>query len=297
MSALPKFTIKELLDAGVHFGHKTMRWNPKMAPYIYGDRNNIHIIDLQRTVPMLHKSLEAVHEVAARNGRILFVSTKRQASDIVQETATRCGQYYVNHRWLGGMLTNWGTISKSIKTLNTMQDQLDDPEATLNKKERLQISRKMEKLERALGGIKDMGGVPDLVFIIDTNKEHIAIKESNTLGIPVVAIVDTNSNPDNITHIVPGNDDSTRSIQLYCDLVADAVLAGLESSLGKKAPANDPATDKPAAKKAPAKKTEAKKEAPAEEKAAAKKPVAKKTAEPKAEKEATAKKADEKKAS
>jgi len=311
MSALPKFTMRELLDAGVHFGHKTMRWNPRMAPFIYGARNNLHIIDLQQTVPLLHIALKTARDVAANNGRVLFVSTKRQGSDIVAESAKSCGQYYVNHRWLGGMLTNWDTVSQSIKTLRDTQRDLADPEMKIGKKERLRMERHVEKLELSLGGIKDMGGTPDLLFVIDTNKENIAIKEANKLGIPVIAIVDTNSNPENIDHIVPGNDDAVRSIQLYCDLISEAIIGGLKSSIkpsndsGKpeikketkkaekpeaKKEAKKPAAKKEAAKKAPAKKkAEDKKESKPEakeEKEAAKKPVAKKKPVKKAEKAA-----------
>ena len=235
MSELPDFTIRQLLDAGVHFGHKTMRWNPKMASYLYGSRSGIHIIDLQQTVPMLHKALEVVREVAKANGRILFVGTKRQASDIVAEAAKRCGQYYVNHRWLGGMMTNWSTISVSIKTLRTMEEQVADAtsgaHSRLTKKELLELTRQCEKLERSLGGIKDMGGKPDLLVIIDTNKEELAVKEAAKLNIPTVAILDSNSDPDGITYPVPGNDDATRAIKLYCKLISDAALCGLEESM------------------------------------------------------------------
>lgn len=231
MSALPKFTMQELLDAGVHFGHKTMRWNPRMEPYIYGTRNNIHIIDMQQTVPLLHRAITVARDVAQKNGRVLFVSTKRQASDIIAESARRCGQYFVNHRWLGGMLTNWDTVSQSIKTLKDLEAALVDPELTLSKKERLTMQRNITKLELSLGGIKDMGGVPDLLFVIDTNKEHIAIKEAKRLGIPVIAIVDTNSNPEGIDYPIPGNDDATRSIKLYCDLISDAVLSGMQAAI------------------------------------------------------------------
>lgn len=252
MSALPKFTMHQLLDAGVHFGHRTMRWNPRMAPFIFSIRNNIHILDLQQTVPLLHKAMEAARDVAANNGRILFVSTKRQASGIVAEAAARCGQYYVNHRWLGGMLTNWGTISKSIKTLSALERQLEDEELQLSKKERLQITRRITKLELALGGIRNMGGLPNMLFIIDTNKENIAIKEAKTIGIPVVAVIDSNSNPDDITHPIPGNDDATRAIQLYCNLIADSILSGMQSVLGK--------SDKDAGTKSPVEKLPSKEE-------------------------------------
>lgn len=241
MSALPKISIKELMDAGVHFGHRTMRWNPKMSPFIYGARNNIHIIDLQKTAPLLHTALKVASDVAARNGRILFVATKRQATNIVAEAAEKCGQYYVNYRWMGGMLTNWGTVSKSIKTLNEMETQLNDENLNLNKKERLQISRKINKLEQALGGIRKMGGKPDLLIVLDTNREKIAIQEAKKLGIPVIAVVDTNSNPDNIDYIVPGNDDSIKSIRKYCDMFSEAILGGISQSVGSNTPkaAND----------------------------------------------------------
>ncbi len=229
---MPSFTMRQLLEAGVHFGHRTRRWNPKMAPYIFGARNNVHIIDLQQTVPMLHRALEAIRDVAANGGRILFVGTKRQASEIVAEAAKRCGQYYVNHRWLGGMLTNWRTISHSIKRLRTLDEQLASEQAIgLTKKELLHLTRERDKLDRALGGIKEMGGLPDILFVIDVNKEYIAIAEARKLGIPVVAVVDTNTDPEGIDWPIPGNDDSLRSIQLYCDLVAGAVLDGLEAEI------------------------------------------------------------------
>lgn len=239
MSDFPDFSIRQLIDSGVHFGHKTMRWNPKMAPYLYGSRDNIHIIDLQQTVPMLHRALEVVADVVKNNGRVLFVGTKRQASDILAENATRCGQYYVNHRWLGGMMTNWNTISVSIRTLRTMEEQLTvaqdengvESNVRLTKKELLELTRKHEKLNRSLGGIRDMGGRPDLLFIIDTNKEELAVKEANRLGIPIIAVVDSNSNPDGITYPIPGNDDATRAIKLYCKLISDAALYGIEQGL------------------------------------------------------------------
>jgi small subunit ribosomal protein S2 len=226
------FTIQQLMDAGVHFGHRTMRWNAKMQPYIYGARNNIHIIDLQKTAPLLNKALNVVKEVAQKNGRILFVATKRQASTIVAEAAEKCGQYFVNYRWMGGTLTNWNTVSKSIKTLNTLEKRLVDPEITISKKERLQNQRQIHKLNQALGGIRSMGGRPDLLFVIDTNRENIAILEARKLGIPVVAIVDTNCDPDGIDFMVPGNDDSIKSIRLFCNLMADSVLAGMSKSMG-----------------------------------------------------------------
>jgi len=231
--AIPTFSMRQLLEAGVHFGHQTRRWNPKMAPYIFGVRNNIHIIDLQQTVPMLYRALQTVRDVAAANGRVLFVGTKRQAADIVAEEAKRCGQYYVNHRWLGGMLTNWKTISQSIKRLRNLDEQLSQENLGLTKKETLNLTRERGKLERALGGIKEMGGLPDLLFIIDTNKESISVAESRKLGIPIVAIVDSNSDPDNINFPVPGNDDSQRAIRIYCELIAGAVLDGLQENLMK----------------------------------------------------------------
>ncbi len=231
MSALPQFSMRDLLDAGVHFGHKAMRWNPKMSPFLYGVRNGVHIIDLQQTVPMLYRALKAVYDVSARNGRILFVGTKRQASDIITDSAKRCGQYYVNHRWLGGMLTNWDTVSGSIKTLRGYEQMLHDASIQLNKKERLTITRKMEKLDKTLGGIKEMPRRPDLVVVIDTNKEDIAVAEANKLGIPVVAVLDSNCNPDGIDYPIPGNDDATKAIQLYCRLISDAVLAGIKDSM------------------------------------------------------------------
>jgi small subunit ribosomal protein S2 len=226
--AIPTFTMRQLLEAGVHFGHHTRRWNPKMAPYIFGIRNGIHIIDLEQTVPMLHQALGAVRNVVAEGGRVLFVGTKRQASELIADSARRCGQYYVNHRWLGGMLTNWKTISQSIKRLRELDERLVEGATGLTKKERLRLTNERDKLERALGGIKEMGGQPDVLFVIDTNKESIAISEAKKLGIPVVAVVDTNCDPANITHPVPGNDDASRAIALYCELVSGAVLDGLQ---------------------------------------------------------------------
>lgn len=231
MSAAPKFTMQELIEAGVHFGHKTRRWNPRMAPFIFGVRNDIHIIDLGKTVPMLHIALEAVRSTMAKNGRLLFVGTKRQAQDPLAEAAVSSGQYYINHRWLGGLLTNWSTIQNSIKTLRKLDEQLTESESGFTKKELLQMNRDRQKLESSLGGIKDMGGLPDIIFIIDTNKEDLAIAEAHKLGIPVVAIVDTNASYENITYPIPGNDDSTRAIRLYCQLVADAALAGLQEAM------------------------------------------------------------------
>lgn len=226
--ALPEFSMRQLLEAGVHFGHQTHRWNPKMAPYIFGARSNIHILDLSQTVPLLHQALVKVRETAANGGRILFVGTKRQASDVVKESASRCAQYYVNHRWLGGMLTNWSTISHSIARLRELEGIFADETNTgLTKKEMLKLTREREKLDRALGGIKDMGKIPDLMFVVDTNKEGIAITEARKLGIPVIAILDTNCNPEAADFPIPGNDDAVRAISLFCDLMADAVLDGM----------------------------------------------------------------------
>ena len=230
--ALPTFSMRQLLEAGVHFGHQTRRWNPKMSPYIFGVRNDAHIIDLQQTVPMLHRALSIIRDTVAGGGRVLFVGTKRQATELIAESAKRCGQFYVNHRWLGGMLTNWKTISVSIRRLRDVEDQLAQEEATgLTKKELLRITRERNKLDRALGGIKEMGGLPDVLFVIDTNKEKIAIAEANKLGIPVVAIIDSNSDPDIIDHPIPGNDDAIRAVNLYCQLVSDAVLDGIREEL------------------------------------------------------------------
>ena len=224
--ALPEFSMRQLLEAGVHFGHQTHRWNPKMAPYIFGARSNIHILDLSQTVPLLHQALKEVRDVAAKGGRVLFVGTKRAASEPIAQAAERCAQYYVNHRWLGGMLTNWQTVSKSIARLKEL-DAMDPNEIRLTKKELLNLARERERLDKTLGGIKDMGGKPDLMFVIDTNKESIAIKEARRLGIPVVAILDTNCDPSEADIPVPGNDDAARAIQLYCELMADAVLDGM----------------------------------------------------------------------
>ena len=225
--ALPEFSMRQLLEAGAHFGHQTHRWNPKMDRYIFGDRANIHIIDLSQTIPLLHQALLKVREVAAGGGRVLFVGTKRQASEPIATAAKRCAQYYVNHRWLGGTLTNWRTISQSIARLRELEGVLEGDGGHRTKKELLQITRERDKLELSLGGIKDMGGIPDLMVVIDTNKEAIAILEARKLNIPVVAILDTNCDPDGITFPVPGNDDAARAIQLYCDLVADSVIDGL----------------------------------------------------------------------
>lgn len=232
--ALPEFTMRQLLEAGVHFGHQAHRWNPKMREFIFGTRNNIHIIDLAQTVPLLHRALEAVSDTVAKGGRILFVGTKRQAQDPIAEAAKRCAQYYVNSRWLGGTLTNWKTISGSIQRLRKLEEMLSSNEASgYTKKERLELQRERDKLDRSLGGIKDMGGLPDLLFVIDTNKEDIAVKEARRLAIPVAAVVDTNCDPDGITYIIPGNDDASRAISLYCDLVARAAIDGISRAQGQ----------------------------------------------------------------
>ena len=226
--AMPEFTMRQLLEAGVHFGHHTRRWNPKMAPFIFGVRNGVHILDLEQTVPLLQQALQAVRDVVSSGGRVLFVGTKRQASEKIAEAAKRCGQYYVNHRWLGGMLSNWKTISNSIKRLKDLEARLSESNTGLTKKELLQMTRERDKLERALGGIKEMGGQPDILFVIDTNKESIAVAEAVKLGIPVVAVVDSNSNPNGIAYPIPGNDDAIRAIAMYCDLISAAVLDGLQ---------------------------------------------------------------------
>jgi small subunit ribosomal protein S2 len=229
--AIPNYTMRQLLEAGVHFGHHTRRWNPKMAPYIFGARNGIHIIDLEQTVPMLHQGLQAIRDVVAGGGRVLLVGTKRQAQEPIAEAAKRCGQYYVNYRWLGGMLTNFKTMSLSIRRLRELDERIANEQSGLTKRELLELTRARDKLERALGGIKEMGGLPDILFIIDTNKEAIAVAEANTLHLPVVAILDSNSSPDKIAYPIPGNDDAMRAIHLYCDLVSGAVLDGLQAEL------------------------------------------------------------------
>ena len=229
--ALPEYSMRGLLEAGVHFGHHTRRWNPKMSPYIFGVRNGIHIIDLEQTVPLLRQGLEAVRDVVAGGGRVLLVGTKRQAQDAIAEAAKRCGQYYVNYRWLGGMLTNFKTISASIKRLREVEERVAQQDIGLTKREVLELTRDHDKLERALGGIKDMGGLPDILVVIDTNKEAIAVAEANKLRIPVVAVLDSNSSPDGIAYPIPGNDDAMRAIHLYCDLFAGTVLDGLQDEL------------------------------------------------------------------
>ena len=230
--ALPDFSMRQLLEAGAHFGHQAHRWNPKMQSYIFGTRNNIHIIDLAQTVPMLHRALQAVSDTVANGGRVLFVGTKRQASDLVADAAKRSAQYYVNSRWLGGMLTNWKTISGSISRLRKVDEMLASGAQGLTKKERLMMAREKEKLDKALGGIREMGGTPDLIFVIDTNKEQLAIQEARRLNIPVAAIIDTNCDPDGITFPIPGNDDAGRAIALYCDLIARAALDGISRGQG-----------------------------------------------------------------
>jgi small subunit ribosomal protein S2 len=232
--ALPTFTMRQMLEAGVHFGHVTRRWDPKMEQFIFGTRQKIHILDLQQTVPMMYRAMQAVTDAVAGGGRVLWVGTKRQAAQPVAEAAKRCGQYYVNHRWLGGMMTNWKTISNSIRRLKTLEEQLgeNNEETTgLTKKELLKLTREHEKLDRSLGGIKDMGGLPDIVFVLDTNKESIAVAESNKLGIPVIGILDSNSNPDGIDYPIPGNDDSIRAINFYCDMISGSVLSGIQTEM------------------------------------------------------------------
>ncbi len=230
--ALPTFSMSQLIQAGVHFGHNTRRWNPKMAPFLFGSRDNIHIIDLQQTVPMLYRAMQAVQQVVAGGGRVLFVGTKRQAQDPIADAAKRCGQYYVNHRWLGGMLTNWKTVSLSIRRLREIDQRIANGEVQgLTKREQLNLNRERDKLERALGGIKDMGGLPDILFVIDTLKESLAVQEAKKLGIPVVAICDSNSDPDTIDFPVPGNDDAIRAINTYCELISGAVLDGIQAEL------------------------------------------------------------------
>ena len=262
--AMPDVTLRGLLEAGVHFGHHTRRWNPRMAPFIFGVRNQVHILDLQQTVPMMDRALRAIRDVVAGGGGVLMGGTKKAAADYVAESAARCGQYYVNHRWLGGMLTNWKTIQGSIKRLKQMEERLGGDVQGLTKKEVLMLTREKEKLDRALGGIKDMGGLPDIIFVIDTVKEKLAIEEANKLGIPVVAVVDSNADPEGIAFPIPGNDDAIRAIHLYCDMVAGAVLDGLSAALSSsgadigsmeqlpaealpEAPADEAAPEQPAA--------------------------------------------------
>ncbi len=230
--ALPDFTMRQLLEAGVHFGHQTQRWNPRMGPFIYGARNGIHILDLTQTVPMLDQALTVVRDTTAKGGRVLFVGTKRQAQTAIAEAAEKSAQYYMNHRWLGGTMTNWKTVSNSINRLKTIDEKLESGAEGLTKKERLGMERDQTKLQASLGGIREMGGVPDLIFVVDVKKEELAIAEANKLGIPVVAVVDTNCSPDGVDYIIPGNDDAARAINLYCDLVARAALDGMTTAMG-----------------------------------------------------------------
>ncbi|MGB3406719.1 MAG: 30S ribosomal protein S2 [Jannaschia sp.] len=230
--AVPDFSLRQLLEAGVHFGHQTQRWNPRMGSYIYGAKNGIHILDLTQTVPLLDQALQAVRDTVARGGRILFVGTKRQAQKPIADAAERCAQYYMNYRWLGGTLTNWKTVSNSINRLKSIDEAMEQGFAGLTKKERLGMERDQAKLQASLGGIREMGGLPDLLFIIDVNKEDLAILEAKKLGIPVVAVVDTNCSPDGVDYVIPGNDDAARAISLYCDLVARAALDGMSAQLG-----------------------------------------------------------------
>ena len=230
--ALPEFSLRQLLEAGVHFGHQTQRWNPRMAPYIYGAKGGIHIMDLTQTVPMLDQALQIVRETVAKGGRILFVGTKRQAQKPVADAAERCAQYYMNHRWLGGTLTNWKTVSNSINRLKTIDEAMEEGAEGLTKKERLGMERDQQKLQASLGGIREMGGLPDLLVVIDVNKEDLAIAEAKKLGIPVVAVVDTNCSPEGVDYIIPGNDDAARAIALYCDLISRAALDGMSAQLG-----------------------------------------------------------------
>ncbi|MCA3449003.1 MAG: 30S ribosomal protein S2 [Rhodobacter sp.] len=230
--ALPDFSMRQLLEAGVHYGHQTARWNPKMGEYIYGDRNGIHIIDLTQTVPLLDAALKVVRETVAKGGRILFVGTKRQAQKPIAEAADKCAQFYMNHRWLGGTLTNWKTVSQSIQRLKQLDELMGHGAEGMTKKERLNMEREQAKLQASLGGIREMGGTPDLIFIIDVGKEDLAILEAQKLGIPVIGVVDTNCSPKGVDYIIPGNDDAARAIQLYCDLVARAALDGMTAQMG-----------------------------------------------------------------
>jgi small subunit ribosomal protein S2 len=230
--ALPEFTMRQLLEAGVHYGHQTARWNPRMGEFIYGERNGIHILDLTQTVPMLDAALKVVRDTVAKGGRILFVGTKRQAQKSVAEAAEKCAQYYMNHRWLGGTLTNWQTVSKSIQRLKQIDEMMEHGAEGLTKKERLNIEREQSKLQASLGGIREMGGVPDLLFVIDVGKEDLAVLEANKLGIPVVAVVDTNCSPKGVSYMIPGNDDAARAIALYCDLISRAALEGMSAQMG-----------------------------------------------------------------
>ncbi|REF71916.1 SSU ribosomal protein S2P [Paracoccus versutus] len=230
--ALPEFSMRQLLEAGVHYGHQTQRWNPRMAEFIYGERNGIHIVDLTQTVPMLDAALQVVRDTVAKGGRVLFVGTKRQAQKAVADAAERSAQFYMNHRWLGGTLTNWKTVSQSIQRLKALDETLGSGAEGLTKKERLQMEREQAKLQASLGGIREMGGLPDLLFVIDVNKEDLAIAEAKKLGIPVVAVVDTNCSPKGVDYVIPGNDDAARAIALYCDLISRAALDGMTAQMG-----------------------------------------------------------------
>ncbi len=277
--SLPKFTIRQMIENGVHFGHHARRWNPKMAEYIYGKKDNIHIIDLQQTYPMLYTALNAAREIAANGGKVLFVGTKRQAQDIIKENAERCGQYYVNYRWLGGMLTNWKTVYKSISRLNKLNEMFDKNETEgYTKKELLNLKKEQDKLAKELNGVMNMGGQPDLLFVVDMPKEDLAIKEAKKLGIPVIGIADTNADPSLVDFPVPGNDDAVRAIQFYCELLSSAVLDGIQAEIAAQGVKVDEivAEAKPARKKAAKADSEA--EGTAEEKAPAKKAAAKKKA-------------------
>ena len=306
--ALPEFTLRQLLEAGVHFGHQTQRWNPRMEEFIYGERNGIHIMDLTQTVPMLDAALNVARETVARGGRILFVGTKRQASTAIAEAAEKCAQYYMNHRWLGGTLTNWQTVSQSINRLKTLDEKMAVGSEGLTKKERLGMEREQSKLQASLGGITQMGGVPDLLFVIDVKKEALAVAEANKLGIPVIAVVDTNCSPSGVDYIIPGNDDAARAISLYCDLIARSALDGMTEQMGAagvdlgemedapiEAELNTDNLVEEAAKAEPVAEEAAKAEPVAEE-AAKEEPVAKEAAkkEPVKEKAATKKKAETK---
>ena len=277
--SLPKFTIRQMIENGVHFGHHARRWNPKMAEYIYGKKDNIHIIDLQQTYPMLYTALNAAREIAANGGKVLFVGTKRQAQDIIKENAERCGQYYVNYRWLGGMLTNWKTVYKSISRLNKLNEMFDKNETEgYTKKELLNLKKEQDKLAKELNGVMNMGGQPDLLFVVDMPKEDLAIKEAKKLGIPVIGIADTNADPSLVDFPVPGNDDAVRAIQFYCELLSSAVLDGIQAEIAAQGVKVDEivAEAKPARKKAAKADSEA--EGAAEEKVPAKKAAAKKKA-------------------
>ena len=230
--ALPEFSLRQLLEAGVHYGHQTARWNPRMGEFIYGERNGIHIIDLTQTVPLLDQALKVVRDTVAKGGRILFVGTKRQAQKAVAEAAEKSAQFYMNHRWLGGTLTNWQTVSKSIQRLKQIDEVMAHGAEGMTKKERLGLEREQGKLQASLGGIREMGGTPDLLVVIDVGKEVLAVLEANKLGIPVVGVVDTNCSPKGVTHLIPGNDDAARAIALYCDLISRAALEGMSAQMG-----------------------------------------------------------------